>query len=143
MKRDTLFWHMLGIAFVGALLTAGDALGQKDLLVNGTKKSSGEYRDVDLWESDVAARVCELDSLTLLYGQAEQVKRDAKGQPVSCSKDVTKLAHGTRVHEITPSDSCDTRHPPGTFRRVRVLDGPHAGEIGCVSSSALASEAPP
>jgi hypothetical protein len=144
MKRDSLLWQMLGVAFVGVFLTGGSALAQGDFLVEGAKLRDGEHHDIGLWESDLAAKVCEIDSLTLLYGQGSQVERDATGQPVSCAKGgMVKLAHGTRVQEITPSDSCNTRHPPGTFRRVRVLDGPHAGKIGCITSSALASKALP
>ncbi len=144
MKRESLFWHMLGVAFMGAFLTAGVVFAQGDFFVEGMKLHDGGRGDISLWESDLAAKVCELDSLTLLHGQAEQVERDATGQPVSCAKGViAKLAHSTRVHEITPSDSCNTRHPPGTYRRVRVLDGPHAGKIGCIISSALAGKALP
>jgi hypothetical protein len=135
---------MLGVPFMGAFLAVGSALAQGDFFVEGVKLHGGERHDIDLWEGDLAAKVCEIDSLTLLYGQGSQVERDAAGEPVSCSKGgVAKLAHGTRVQEITPSDSCNTRHPPGTFRRVRVLDGPHAGKIGCIISSALASKAQP
>jgi hypothetical protein len=141
MKRESLLWPMLGVAFT--FLTGGVALAQGDFFVEGAKQHDGERRDAGLWESDLAAKVCEIDSLTLLYGQAAQVERDAKGEPVSCAKGVTKLAHGTRVKEITPSDSCNKRHPPGSFRRVRVLDGPHVGKVGCIISSALASEARP
>ncbi len=144
MKRDSLLWQLLGVAFMGAFLTGGAALAQGDFFVEGVKLHDGERHDIGLWESDLAAKVCEIDSLTLLYGQGSQVERDATGEPVSCAKGgIVKLAHGTRVHEITPSDSCNTRHPPGTFRRVRVLDGPHAGKIGCIISSALASKALP
>jgi len=135
---------MLGLAFIGGLLAGEVALAQGDFFVEGAKLHDGERHDIGLWESDLAAKVCEIDSLTLLYGQGSQVERDAAGEPVSCTKGgIAKLAHGTRVHEITPSDSCNTRHPPGTFRRVRVLDGPYAGKVGCIISSALASEALP
>jgi hypothetical protein len=144
MKRESLLWQMLGVALMGAFLTRGVALAQGEFFVEGVKQHDGERHDVGLWESDLAAKVCEIDSLTLLYGQSSQVERDAAGEPVSCTKGgIVKLAHGTRVQEITPSDSCNTRHPPGTFRRVRVLDGPHAGKIGCINSSALASKAQP
>jgi len=144
MKRDSSIWQTLGVAFTAAFLAGEVALAQGDFVVEGMKQHDGERRDAGLWESDVGAKVCEIDSLTLLYGQAAQVERDASGEPVSCGKGgITKLAHGTRVQEITPSDSCNTRHPPGTYRRVRVLDGPHAGKVGCIISSALASESRP
>jgi hypothetical protein len=138
MKRKSLVSQMLRAAFMAALLTGGVALAEGYLFVEGVKAHDGKHLDVDLWKSDLAAKVCELDSATLLYGQASQVERDETGQPVSCGKDkVAKLTHGTRVSEIAPSDSCNTRHPPESFRRVRVLDGPDVGKIGCINSSAL------
>jgi hypothetical protein len=116
----------------------GIVSAEGDYVVEGVKGHDGEHLEVDLWKSDLAARVCEVDSLTLLYGQGEQVQRDEKGQPVSCAKEkLAKLTHGTHVSEVVPSDSCNTRHPAGTYRQVRVLDGPEAGKIGCVNASAL------
>jgi hypothetical protein len=143
MRRRSLLWQMLGTASITALLAGGAAHAGENFFVEGAKAHDGKRLDVDLWKNDLAAKVCELDSLTLLYGQAEQVERDATGLPVSCAKErIAKLGHGTRVQEIAPSDSCNTRHPPGTFLRVRVLDGPQAGKTGCISSAALASKAP-
>jgi hypothetical protein len=138
MKLESLFCQMCGVAFVATLLTGRVASAEGDFVVEGVKGHDGEHLEVDLWKSDLAAKVCEVDSLTLLYGQGEQVQRDAKGQPVSCAKEkLAKLTHGTRVSEVAPSDSCNTRHPPGTYRQVRVLDGPDAGKVGCVNASAL------
>jgi len=138
MKPKSLFGQMLGAALVAALLTGRVASAESDFVVEGVKGHDGENLEVDLWKSDLAAKVCEVDSLTLLYGQGEQVQRDEKGQPVSCAKEkLAKLTHGTHVSEVAPSDSCNTRHPPGTYRQVRVLDGPDAGKIGCINASAL------
>jgi hypothetical protein len=138
MKLEFSVWRILGAAFVATLLTGSVASAEGDFVVEGVKGHDGDHLEVDLWKSDLAAKVCEVDSLTLLYGQGEQVQRDEKGQPVSCAKEkVAKLPHGTRVSEVAPSDSCNTRHPPGTYLQVRVLDGPDAGKIGCVNSSAL------
>ena len=129
---------MLSTAALAALLATRIALADGGFVVEGVKSHAGEHLEVDLWKSDVAAKVCEVDTLTLLYGQGSQVDRDEAGQPVSCAKEkVAKLANGTRVEEIASSDSCNTRHPPGTFRRVRVVEGPNAGKSGCINSSAL------
>jgi hypothetical protein len=139
MKRKSFLWQMLSAAFLAALLTSRVAPAEGDFFVEGMKAHDGKLLKVDLWKSDLAAKVCEVDSLTLLYGQGSQVERDETGQPRSCGakEKVARLTHGTRVNEIPPSDSCNTRHPPGAFRRVRVLDGPDVGKIGCINSSAL------
>jgi len=139
MRGNSSVWALVGVAFAAALLADRLAFAEGSFVVEGVKGHDGEHLEVDLWKSDLAAKVCEVDSLTLLYGQGSQVDRDEAGQPVSCGKEkVAKLAQGTRVEEIAPSDSCNTRHPAGSFRRVRVLDGPEAGKSGCISASALA-----
>jgi hypothetical protein len=144
MKREGLAWQMLGAAFFAAWLASRVALAAGELVVEGVKAHDGKRLAVMLWKSDVDAKVCEVDSLTLLYGQSAQVERDEAGQPVSCTKpSIAKLPHGTRVDEIAPSDPCNTRHPPGAFRHVRVLDGPDVGKVGCVNSSALAPKNSP
>jgi hypothetical protein len=138
MKANSSIRQMLSTAALAALLATRIALADGGFVVEGVKSHAGEHLEVDLWKSDVAAKVCEVDTLTLLYGQGSQVDRDEAGQPVSCAKEkVAKLANGTRVEEIASSDSCNTRHPPGTFRRVRVVEGPNAGKSGCINSSAL------
>jgi hypothetical protein len=138
MKLGSLAWQILGAAFVATLLTSRIASAEGDFVVEGVKGHDGEHLEVDLWKSDLAAKICEVDSLTLLYGQGEQVQRDEKGQPVSCAKEkLAKLPHGTHVSDVAPGDACNTRHPPGTYRQVRVLDGPDAGKVGCVNASAL------
>jgi hypothetical protein len=144
MKGNSLVRQMLSAAFLAALSTTRVVLADGGFVVEGVKGHAGEHLEVDLWKSDLAAKVCEVDSLTLLYGQGSQVDRDEAGQPVSCAKEkVAKLTNGTRVEEIAPSDSCNTRHPPGTFRRVRVLEGPDAGKSGCINSSALVRQDSP
>jgi hypothetical protein len=138
MKRKSWTSPILGAVVTASLLMSGRALADGGFVVEGVKAHDGEPLKVDLWKSDLAAKVCEIDTLTLLYGQSTQVQRDEAGQPVSCSKEkVAKLTDGTRVEEMAPSDSCNTRHPPGTYRRVRVLDGPETGKVGCINASAL------
>ncbi len=137
MKRTSWISPILGAVVTASLLTSGGALAD-DLVVEGVKAHDGAPLKVDLWKNDLAAKVCEIDTLTLLYGQSSQVQRDEAGQPVSCAKEkAAKLTDGTRVEELAPSDSCNTRHPPGTYRRVRVLDGPEMGKVGCINASTL------
>ena len=144
MKANSLIRQMLSAAVLAALPATRVVFADGGFVVEGVKGHAGEHLEVDLWKSDLAAKVCEVDTLTLLYGQGSQVDRDEAGQPVSCAKEkVAKLANGTRVEEIASSDSCNTRHPPGTFRRVRVLEGPDAGKSGCINASALVRQGSP
>jgi hypothetical protein len=126
----------LRLAVLGVIIFGSFASAQTEYYLEGAK-IEGKHHDVGIWKGGAEEKLCMIDGLALLHGQ--KVALNSRGDdPLSCERaSLGKVPSGTKVREITPAGDCALGDK---LRRVRVLDGPLAGQVGCVAESVLASE---